>query len=371
MTGFSRDDIAQRVLESLRVVLTPQQKAVITTHNTTDPEVLDRYLRARKILYERMDMAGLDTAMHHLREAIARDPSFVDAYVALAEATGTQAQMRGDIAAVDSITENSARRRLLETAIALDPSNADAHATLGLDLAYSMDLDGARQALARAEALNPNGELVLRCLGRYYGVWGWPPEKAIGYTLHGQQLDPLNPWAIINLGIAYTNADRFEQALLANDRALELNPSFWVGWWHRNFVLFELGRYAEAVEAARRALELSGGYVDVNADLIVALAAAGNRVEAEEIFRRMEAPTQRPRWRPAVRAYALAGLGRHEETLAALEEAVRIGDGFIAELLYHRLLVPLHDEPRFMRIVKELEQERRVERLRQRLKISG
>jgi tetratricopeptide (TPR) repeat protein len=143
----------------------------------------------------------------------------------------------------------------------------------------------------------------------------------------------------------------------------------WVAWWQRDFVLFELGRYDEAVEAARRALALSGGYVDVNSDLIVMLAAAGHRAEAEDIFRRMEAPDQRPRWRPAFRALALAGLGRHAEALAAIEEAVRVRDGFITEQLDHRVFVPLHDDPRFMRIVKELGQERRVDRLKRRLSL--
>ena len=189
--------------------------------------------------------------------------------------------------------------------------------------------------------------------------------------LRGQQLDPLNPWAIISLAFAYFNADQFEQALLAVDRALEVNPSFWVGWWHRDWVLFELGRYAEAVEAARKALELSDGYVDVYADLIVMLAAAGHQTEADEIFRRMEAPDQRPRWRPSTRAIALAGLGRHDEALLAIEEAIRAGDGTSPSFSIIGYSFHCTTSQRFMRIVKELEQERRVERLRQRLKLDS
>jgi hypothetical protein len=45
---------------------------------------------------------------------------------------------------------------------------------------------------------------------------------------------------------------------------------------------------------------------------------------------------------------ALARLGRHAEALAAIEEAVRLRDGFITEQLDHRLFLPLHDEPRFI-----------------------
>ena len=75
--------------------------------------------------------------------------------------------------------------------------------------------------------------------------------------------------------------------------------------------------------------------------------------------------------RPSARAIALAGLGRHDEALLAIEEAIRAGDGTFAELLYHRLFVPLHHNQRFMGIVKELGMERRVERLRQRLNLDS
>ena len=93
-----QDDIAQTVLENLRVVLTPKQKTVVIAHGTSNPEVLDLYLRARQLTYERMDVAALEAAIRYLREVIERDPSFAAAYVTLAEATSIQAQMRADLA---------------------------------------------------------------------------------------------------------------------------------------------------------------------------------------------------------------------------------------------------------------------------------
>lgn len=354
-----QDEIAETVLDSLRVMLTPLQRSVVTAHGTSDPEALDLYLRAR-YLYQRLDPTGMDAAIRHLHDVIERDPSFAAAYVALADAMGLLGQMRSE-------KENIERRRLLEKAIELDPTNADAHAVLGNDLALRLELDAARRELAQAEQLNPNGELVLRYRGQNYAVWDWPPEKAIDYMLRGQKLDPLNPWAITNLAIAYFNADRFEQARQTADRALELDPGFWVAWWTLDLTYYELGRYQEAVDAARRALELSSGYVDLYGDLVVMLAAAGNRGEAEAVYAKMEDPRQQPRWRGAYRAFALGGLGRYDDALLAIEKCVREHDGFVIEMLDHPVFVPLHDNPRFIRVVKELQQERRVERVRQRL----
>ena len=207
---------------------------------------------------------------------------------------------------------------------------------------------------------------MLRYVGDPIAYWDWPPEKAIGYVLRGQQLDPLNPVGNHELAFAYYNADQFEQSLQALDRTLELNPSFWVAWWRRPWPLFELGRYAEAVESARRALELSGGYVDINADLIVMLAAAGRQAEAEGLSKnggtRSTSSVATCNARHCARGpWSSRGSARgHRGSIQSKRRN-------IMDLLDHRLFVPLHDEQRFMRIVKELEKERRVERLKLRL----
>ncbi len=362
-----QEDIARAVVEQLQVELTPAQQSSLSALPTTDPEALDLYRRGR-FLYQRMDLAGTESGIRYLREAIERDPSFAAAYVALADALSLQGQMKSELDALDSQREDSERRRLLDMAISLDPSNADAHAIVANELAWeALEVEASFRELAIAESLNPNSELVLRYAGQNYATYGWPPERAIPYMQRGVQQDPLNPWAITNLAIAYYKSDRFEQALQELHRAHELNPDFWVAWWTRDIVLMELGRGAEAVDAASKALDLSGGYVDINGELIMALVLAGRKVEAEQRFAEIDGRTDGPRWRPAFRAVSLAALGRHGEALDAIEYAVSVKDGFITEFIYHRVFAPLHEEPRFQAIVKQLGMERRVQRLRDRL----
>jgi TolB-like protein/Tfp pilus assembly protein PilF len=358
-----QDEISQAVISKLQVALKPEEKTYLSAHGTQDPEVFDLYLRARQ-LYQRMDIDGLDKGIRHLDEVIARDPSFAQAYVALADALMIEGQMTRKEYWEDP---NSRFWKLLEKAIELDPRNADAYA-IRSNVRWTSDIDGARRDVELAEKLNPNGELVLRYIGQFYANVEWPPAKALDYMLRGQQLDPLNPWAITNVAIAYGSVGEFAKSLEECDRALELNPTFWVAWWQRDGMLIQLGRFDEAVDAARKALEYSNGYVDLNADLIVALAGAGRVAEAQALFAEMEDPARNPKWASGPRIWALAALGRHEDAMKAMEAAFDARQNVMGlPPLDDPAFVPLHNDPRFKRIVHALGQDQRVERMGQRV----
>ena len=49
---------------------------------------------------------------------------------------------------------------------------------------------------------------------------------------------------------------RYEEALEAYDRAIELQPDYALIWWYKGVVLNELGRYEEALESYDRIIEL-------------------------------------------------------------------------------------------------------------------
>jgi TolB-like protein/DNA-binding winged helix-turn-helix (wHTH) protein/thioredoxin-like negative regulator of GroEL len=354
-----QDEIALAVVESLRLTLVQDERAQMARRPTRNLQAYDMYLRARH-LYQSMQLERIDKGIGYFEQAIVLDPSYADAYVGLVDALVLQRQISGH-GATDLRALDERARNLLRKAIELTPHNADAHALLGHLHFYGRDVDDAARELHLAERLNPNGELTLRYLAQYYGHVGWPPQRAIDYARKGLRLDPLNPWAAVQVAIAYSFAQEHEAALAAVDHSLELDPQFWVSHWMRDLILMDLDRNAEAVTAAKRAIELSGGYVDVYADLVAAYARAGQREAAEELFEELQHPDRDPRWRPAARAFALAGMGRHEETLAALEQAYRENDGVLTEMLHMRIMIPLHDDPRFRDLARRLKVERRVE----------
>jgi TolB-like protein/DNA-binding winged helix-turn-helix (wHTH) protein/Flp pilus assembly protein TadD len=357
-----QDEIALAVADNLKLTLVGRNIITSSQRLTRNPEALDLYRRG-KYLYQSWNLERIRKGIEHFQEAIRLDPGFAAAYVSQADALFAQAQANLECCGPTG-QWIVPRRELLRRAIDLDPSNADAIASMGLDLMFARDFAGAERELHRAEEMNPNGELVLRNLNFYYQSVGWPADRAIDYAQHLFRLDPLNPSAAVNLSAAYYHAHQYEKALAVTDTVMELDPNNWFGQWMRSASLADLGRYPEAIVAAEKTLELSGGYADAYSDLVVAYAGAGKLDEARAIFDRVDDPAHRPRWRSAFRAYALAGLGRYDDTIAALEQAYRDNDGFLHEQIHLKIYIPMHDDPRFKDIVRRLQQEKRVQHTR-------
>jgi tetratricopeptide (TPR) repeat protein len=146
-------------------------------------------------------------------------------------------------------------QRLLEQAIALDPTFAHAHALLGRLLAYSVANfpDDTAADLARAEAsaqaalrINPQLSEAWTALGAAY-TQGGRNEDAIGALRRALEIAPNSELALDTLGYACHYAGLLEKAEDATRRTRELNPtSRRLRWMHARFLLY-LDRIPEAI----------------------------------------------------------------------------------------------------------------------------
>ncbi len=88
-------------------------------------------------------------------------------------------------------------------------------------------------------------------LGRY--------EEAVEACDRAIELQPDGALAWKNKGVAFFRLRRYEEALEACDRAIELQPDYASAWKNKGVVLNELGRYEKALEACDRVIELQPG----------------------------------------------------------------------------------------------------------------
>src|SRR5438552_6127676 len=80
-----QSEIAQKVANQLHAKITPAEKVAIESKPTGDLVAFDLYSRANDILLERRGQApDFGQAVDLLNRAVARDPSFLDAYCQLA-----------------------------------------------------------------------------------------------------------------------------------------------------------------------------------------------------------------------------------------------------------------------------------------------
>ena len=82
-----QDTIVQRIVEGLRLELSPDEKVELRERQTADAAASEEYLRGRDCLanfiYHTIQREHLDSAIEHFRRAIEIDPNFALAYSAL------------------------------------------------------------------------------------------------------------------------------------------------------------------------------------------------------------------------------------------------------------------------------------------------
>jgi adenylate cyclase len=161
--------------------------------------------------------------------------------------------------AADPKSELAEGLRLLRWALSIDGNDDAALSTLGrVTATTSGDFDTAREMVDRAVALNPNAAFAWEQRGWTYQTAG-QHEEAIRSFERAIRLSPFDPWLFsrfTGLGIAFIGVGRFDEAVTAAKHALQKNPTFSMAYRCLASALAHLGREAEAREAAAGLLEL-------------------------------------------------------------------------------------------------------------------
>ena len=147
--------------------------------------------------------------------------------------------------------------KLAQKAIAMDPNDPYAHGLLGRIYMLTRRHD---KAIAEGEVtlkLDPNSADGHVRLGQILNVAG-KPEKAIISMKRGIRLNPFPPnWYLHSLASAYRNAGRYEEAIRAGKKAIEIEPKDLHARLHIAASYSLLGRLEEASAAAKEILQIN------------------------------------------------------------------------------------------------------------------
>jgi len=240
-----QDDVAQRVLQGLSVQLSGAEQERMETPSTRSPEAYNLLVQARAYFNEYSSTSRVESLRAGQRlaqQAIAIDPSYVDAYVILTQLYSWEAANFAENAPRTLLSAEDAARK----ALSLDPTSIGANAVLGGVLVEQGKNSEAIRRLRQAVSLAPND------------VQAW---DYLGYGYHYAGLD-----------------DLAEEALR---RSRDLNPSPpRIYWMHGRMLLYQ-GRVHEAVEQARAALQRTPQQFKLNGFLGYFLYYEGKYDEAE------------------------------------------------------------------------------------------
>ena len=187
-------------------------------------------------------------AVDLFQEAIDLDPDYAlaRAYRGFADVV-----LHGYSDAADEILDQALA--MATTAVEIDDGDGRCHFLLGVIQRYRGDTDSAEWHYQRALALNPNDANVVVASGRLLAYRGHL-EEGIDRVRQGMRLNPYHPeWYWVNLGSVLYEAGKYADAIEAFGRIT--GPGYWI---HCRIAgcYAHLGRMKEAKEAAAIALRL-------------------------------------------------------------------------------------------------------------------
>ena len=144
-----QDDIAKNIVDALKIAIAPKERHAIEKVPTRNIEAYDKYIRGRQLLHE-MTKENLEQARRMFLEAVELDPEYTIALTGLADCDSVYySYYSSDRGFIDEALANS------EKALRLDPTLAEAHASMGLALSYCDDRVAVEREFKTAINLDP------------------------------------------------------------------------------------------------------------------------------------------------------------------------------------------------------------------------
>ena len=202
-------------------------------------------------------------AQQFFQRAIDIEPTFAGGYKGLALAYG---QAVVDLRVGAPTEAYSSAASLGRRAIALDPADAEAHATLARAILVSRgDYEGALAEVRRALALNPNLAIAHATLAQTL-IFSGQPREGLAALQQAHRLDPRHRMApggsnLFVIGRYFSR--EYESAAEAAKRAVSANPEYPLLYRWLAAALGQLGRTAEAAEALERAIAVAPASFEV------------------------------------------------------------------------------------------------------------
>src|SRR5437764_3812659 len=179
--------VARYVASRIRIKVTAQEQARLTSSRRVDPEAYEAYLLGRAYWCNGSTPGNGKRAREYFEKAIQKDPGYAPAYASLAELS-----LRARMSPPTPPEARSEARRWAATALQLDDTLAEAHNALARALQQEWDWAGAEREYRRAIDLNPNYAVARTWYTMYlYGMQRF--DEAMVQARRAQQLDPGSP----------------------------------------------------------------------------------------------------------------------------------------------------------------------------------
>ena len=312
-----QEQVAQQIVEALKLKLTFSEKVSLTKRQTLNAQAYDLYLRGEDYLY-RLTKRSVERAIQLFEKAIELDPRYAAAY---AGCSGAYGQMYWLFSRDERYREKA--RELSFKALMYDNNLAEAYTAMGVS----------------------------------YFIWG-KFEEAAASARKAIELDPDDFIAHWTLGRIHFANGEYEQAYEMYQRVIKLKPEFLNAYSDLRMTCQRLGREADADRARNEQLERMPTYLLQNPDdarqrmLYATVLAEVNR--RDDAVRECSLAIESSPGDPVMLYNVVcvySRLGEPQRAIETLRQAIAAGYENFAWLHNDPDLDPLRDRPDFQAVV--------------------
>ena len=249
-----QDEMAFKVANELRTVLSPEEIEQIDKQPTDNIEAYDLYLRGR-YFWNKRTKEDLNKSIEFFEQAIEKDTNYALAYAGLADTYVLLAFYEWYLPQQEAYLKG---KEFALEALEIDNTLAEAYASLGfVKLFHEWDWNGALKDFKRAVQLNPDYETAHYWYAAYLSAAG-QHDEAIAEVKRAQYLDPFSP--TINWVASYLlfYARRYDQAIEESLKSLNISPDLPQIHEFLGLSYLQKGMFAEAILAMQKAVRYSG-----------------------------------------------------------------------------------------------------------------
>ncbi|MGI9166908.1 MAG: TPR end-of-group domain-containing protein [Pyrinomonadaceae bacterium] len=335
-------DIARDVSSRLKTKLSGADEAKVTKTYTTNPEAYQLYLKGN-FYQTKYTEEGYKKGLEYYQKAIAIDPNYALAYhgIALAHdfANGWYISPQE--------SEPKAKAAALK-ALELDGTLAETHYLLGkIVFWYEWDWATAEREWKRANELDStypaSYPLYLAATGRL--------EEAVKAQESVQQRLPLDLNVNLDLAGILLFAGKYDQAIEQTRKALEIDSNFWWSYQILGLAYEQKKLYPEAIAALEKARSLDNN-PSILGYLGYVYAAAGKKSKALRVLAELNGLSKQRHVPPYSIAIIYAGLNDKDLAFEWLNKAYGDRSFFLALLQVETVLDNLRLDPRFKELLK-------------------
>ena len=348
-----QEKVSRSIVTALRLKLTTEESQKIAERPIDNVAAHQCYLRANVEIW-RFTESSLDSALVHLRQGLDMLGANALLYSAMASVYFQLANIGAGQEDCIAKAEEYAQR-----ALALDPDSPQAHFVMGVIAgAFRGDVHEWIRRLKTALAINPNFVDALRFLAGPYIISIGKLAAAEPLLQRMKQIDPLDPWNHVLLGLFLCYDGQYAASLDPFRRYYEADQDNPVAQFFYVTALVLEKKLDEALAIIDRGAKAAPDNACTKFGLLLKYALLKDKVSAfQELTPEFQKTCRRDHQWSYFVALPLAVLDVKEESLDWLENAVNKGFINYPELNRNTHLDNLRGEERFKKLMERVKYE--------------